>query len=141
MEHILRRGEWKEGRRNASLPPALTDEEKLLHSAANTLKFIQKQYVDVDDDAPHSTCHRILKVTREPKISLHVWVDSFTVHILRHAESTAKQLTKKKRIKINKVISKQITEDEKLTITTVNPTYTSAYIHNGDYILSELINL
>jgi hypothetical protein len=39
------------------------------------------------------------------------------------------------------VISKQITEDEKLIITTINSTYTSDYINKGDYILGDLINL
>jgi hypothetical protein len=140
MEHILRRREWEEGRRSAALP-ALSDEEKLQHSAAHTLKFIQAQYVDADDDAPHTTWDKILKSTREPKTSLYTWVDSFTVHILRHSERTAKKLSKKKRIKINKIIAKQITEDEKLIITTINSTFTSAYINDGDYILGDLINL
>ena len=140
MEHILRRREWEEGKRSSSLP-ALTDVEKAPYSAAHTLAFIQQQYVDADDDAPHTTWDRILKATREPKISLYAWVDSFTVHVLRHSESTAKPLTKRKKIKINKVISKQITEDEKLIITTINSTYTSDYINKGDYVLGDLINL
>ena len=81
MEHILHHREWKEGRRSATLP-ALTAEEKKRHSAAHTLRFIQAQYVDVDDDAPHTTWDRILKATRDPKMSLYAWVDSFTVHVL-----------------------------------------------------------
>ena len=140
MEHILRRREWEEGRRSTALP-ALSDDEKLQHSAAHTLKFIQAQYVDADDDAPHTTWDRILKSTREPKTSLYTWVDSFAVHILRPSEITAKKLTKRKRIKINKIIAKQITEDEKLIITTINSTFTSAYINDVDYILGDLINL
>jgi hypothetical protein len=131
MEHILRRREWEESRQSAALP-ALSDEEKLQHSAAHTLKFIQAQYVDADDDALHTTWDRTLKSTREPKTSLYTWVDS--VH-------TAKKLSKRKRIKINKIIAKQITEDEKLLITTINSTFTSAYINDGDYILGDLINL
>ena len=103
-------------------------EEKKHHSAAHTLRFIQTQYVDVDDDAPHTTWDRILKATRDPKMSLYAWVDSFTVHVLRHTESTSKRLGKIKRVKINKIIAKQITEDEKLIITTINQTYTSAFI-------------
>ncbi len=87
IEHILRRREWEEGRRISSLT-ALKDEEKLPHSAAHTLKFILKQYVDADDDAPHTTWDCILKATREPRTSLYSWVDSFTVHMLRHYEST-----------------------------------------------------
>ena len=46
-------------------------------------------------------------------MSIYNWVDSFTVRILRHTESTSKKLGKKKRIKVNKIISKQITDDEK----------------------------
>jgi hypothetical protein len=69
MEHILRRREWKEGRRSATLP-VLTAVEKKQHSAAHTLNFIQAQYVDADDDAPHTTWDRILKATRDPKMSL-----------------------------------------------------------------------
>ncbi len=57
-------------------------------------------------------------------MSLYAWVDSFNVHVLRHTESTAKKLGNAKRIKINKIIAKQITEDEKLIITTINQTYT-----------------
>jgi hypothetical protein len=132
MEHILRRREWKEGRRSATLP-ALTAVEKKHHSTAHTLSFIQAHYVDVDNDAPHTTWDRILKA----KVSIYSWVDSFTVHVLRHTESIAKKLGKNKRIKINKIIAKQITEDEKLIITTINHTYTSAYIthiHQHIYI-------
>jgi hypothetical protein len=70
MEHILCWREWEEGRRSSSLP-ALTDEEKCPYSAAHTLKFIQAQYVDADNDAPHTTWDRILKATREPKVILY----------------------------------------------------------------------
>jgi hypothetical protein len=74
-------------------------------------------------------------------MSLYAWVDSFTVHVLRHTESTTKKLGKIKRIKINKIIAKQITEDEKLVITTINQTYTSTFISAGDYQRNDLINL
>jgi hypothetical protein len=42
---------------------------------------------------------------------------------------------------INKIIAKQITEDDKLIITIINPTFTSVYINNGNFVLGELINL
>jgi hypothetical protein len=130
MEHILRRRKWKEGRRSATLP-ALTSVEKKQHSAAHTLSFIQAHYVDVDDDAPHTTWDRLLKATRDPKVSIYAWVGSFTVHVLRHTESIAKKLGKNKRIKINKIIAKQITEDEKLIITTKSDIYISIYQRRG----------
>jgi hypothetical protein len=66
-------------------------------------------------------------------------VDSFTVLILRHTESISKKL-KKKRIKVNKIIAKQITDDEKLIITTIDHRYTTAFINDGDYFLNHVIS-
>jgi hypothetical protein len=132
MEHILRQREWSQGRR-AGGAPALTQEQKNSHSAYHTLTFIEENYVDHDDDAPHTTWDKILKATREPKMDIYNWVDSFTVRILRHTESISKNLSRKKRIKVNKIIiAKQITDDEKLIITTVDPKYTTAFINAGD---------
>ncbi len=62
-------------------------------------------------------------------MSIYNWVDSFTVRILRHTESTSKRLGKKKRVKVNKTIAKQITDDEKLIITTIDPRFTTAFIN------------
>jgi hypothetical protein len=73
-------------------------------------------------------------------MSIYNWVDSFTVLVLRHTESTSKKLGKKKRIKVNKIIAKQTTDDEKLIITTIDPKYTTAFINAGDYFLSHVIS-
>ena len=73
-------------------------------------------------------------------MSIYNWVDSFTVRILRHTESTSKRLGKKKRIKVNKTIAKQITDDEKLIITTIDFRFTTAFINAGDYFLSQVIS-
>jgi hypothetical protein len=138
-EHILRQREWSQGRRIAGAP-ALTLEQQKTHSTFHTLAFIEDNYVDDDDDAPHTTWDKILKATREPKMSIYNWVDSFTVRILRHTESTSKKLGKKKRIKVNKIISKQITDDEKLIITTIDPKFTTSFINAGDYFLNHVIS-
>jgi hypothetical protein len=53
-EHILRQREWSQGRRGAGAP-ALTLEQKKTHSAYHTLAFIEDNYVEDDDDAPHTT--------------------------------------------------------------------------------------
>jgi hypothetical protein len=60
MEHILRQREWSQGRRIGGAP-ALTVEQKKSHSAYHTLAFILENYVDDDDDAPHTTWDKILK--------------------------------------------------------------------------------
>jgi hypothetical protein len=73
-------------------------------------------------------------------MSIYNWVDSFTVRILRHTESPSKKLGKKKRIKVNKIIAKQITDDEKLIITTIDPKFTTTFINTGDYFLNHVIS-
>jgi hypothetical protein len=139
-KHILRQREWSQGRRIAGAP-AFTLEQQKTHSAYHTLAFIEDNCVDDDDDAPHTTWDKTLKATREPKMSIYNWVDSFTMRILRHTESTSKRLGKKKRIKVNKIIAKkQITDDEKLIITTIDPRFTTAFINAGDYFLSHVIS-
>ncbi len=100
-EHILRQREWSQGRRITGAP-ALTQEQQKIHSAYHTLAFIEDNYVDDDDDAPHTTWDKILKATREPKMSIYNWVDSFTVRILQHTESTSKSLAKRSGLKSTK---------------------------------------
>ncbi len=107
--------EWSQGRRVGGATALTEEQKKKSHSASHTLAFIEENYVGDDDDAPHTTWDKILKATREPKMSIYNWVDPFTVRILRHTESTSKKLGKRKRIKVNKIIiTKQITDDEKL---------------------------
>ena len=88
-EHILRQRDWSQGRRTAGAP-ALTPEQQKPHSAYHTLAFIEDNYVDDDDDAPHITWDKILKATREPKMSIYNWVDSFTVHPTPHRKHLQK---------------------------------------------------
>jgi hypothetical protein len=46
-----------------------------------------------------------------------------------------------RRTKINKIIAKQITDDEKLTISTLNSAYTAINIQEGAYEYNELVKL
>ncbi len=67
-------------------------------------------------------------------------MDSFTLRTLRYSE-TVKTLTGVRRTKINKIIAKQITDDEKLTISTLNSAYTAITIQEGAYEYHELVKL
>ncbi len=96
--------------------------------------------MEVDDDAPHFTWSDILTATRQPKMTLFAWVDSFTLLGMRHKETLTK-VSKDKRVKINKIISKQITENEKLMIATLNSPYSSIVMSEGRYVLTDLLKL
>ena len=120
--------------------PELKDEELKPHSARHTLKFIEDEYVEKDDDASHYTWGEIMSATRQPKISLFAWVDSFTLLSLRYGE-TIDRISTGRQTKINKVIAKQIMDEEKLTIATLKPELTAIRIQDGDYVVTELIKL
>ena len=98
---------------------ALTPKQLKPHSAAHTLEFIESTYVEMDDDAPHYTWNDILTATRTPGMTLFAWVDSFTILILRY-EDTVKRISPQRGTKVNKVVSKQITDKEKAIIATLD---------------------
>ena len=138
-DHIIALRAHHAKKRDVGLPD-LTDEELKPHSAQHTLRFIEEEYVEKDDDASHYTWGEILTATRLPKISLFTWVDSFTLLTLRYGE-TIDRVSKGRQLKINKVIVKQITDDEKQIIATLNPAFTALKLQDGDYVVTDLIKL
>jgi hypothetical protein len=68
-------------------------------------------------------------------------VDSFTLLALRYAETVKDKISKGRIIKINRVVAKQITEDEKLIIATLNANFTAVKVHQGEYVFAELVKL
>ncbi len=110
------------------------------HTLHNILQFIEDEYVEKDDDASHYTCGDILTATRLPKTTIFAWVDSFTLLTLRYGE-TCETITKVRLTKINRVVAKQITDDEKLTISTLQASFTAVNIHNGIFVFSDLVKL
>jgi hypothetical protein len=126
-DHIVALRDHHSKKRDKSLP-ALTDDELKSHSAKHTLTFIEQHYVEKDDDAAHYTWGEILTATRLPKVTLFAWVDSFTLLALRYAETVKDKVSRGRRTKINRVVAKQITEDEKLIIATLNVNFTAVKV-------------
>jgi hypothetical protein len=111
------------------------------HSAVHTLEFIEDTYVEIDDDAPHYTWSDVLPATRAPGMTLFAWVDSFTILTLRYGD-TFKKISALRSTKINKVVSKQITDNkEKSIIATLNPQYSALAINAGKYTFTNLVKL
>jgi hypothetical protein len=59
---------------------------------------------------------------------------------LRYGE-TVKKITGTRQIKINRTVSRQITDDEKLVISTINPAFSAVVMNSGKYIFAELVKL
>ncbi len=129
---------------SAAHPPQFIEENRRATQA--TLRrspppqFIEEKYVEKDDDAAHYTWNDILNAVHTPKTTLFAWVDSFTLRTLRYSE-TIEKITGVRLTKINKIIAKQITDDEKLTISTVNSAYSAINIQEGAYEYNELATL
>ena len=139
-DHIVALREHHKKKRDKNLPD-LTAKELKTHSAKHTLDFIEDNYVEMDDDAAHYTWGEILTATRLPKVTIFAWVDSFTLLALRYSESGSGKISKGRVTKINKVVAKQITDDEKLIIATLDSNFTAVKVHKGEYVYSELVKL
>ena len=138
-EHMLNLRAHHGKTRDKNLP-TLSAEQLKAHSAEHTIRFIEQEYVELDDDAPHYTWSDILTATRRPRMTLYAWVDSFTLLTLRYGE-TVKKISKSRQTKINRTVCKQITDEEKLTIATINPAYSSIALNDGNFIFTELVRL
>jgi hypothetical protein len=117
----------------------MTAEQHKPHSAAHTLKFIENDYAEKDDDAAHYTWNDILNAVRTPRTTLFAWIDSFTLRTLCYSE-IIERISGVRLTKINKIIAKQIT-DEKLTISTLNSAYSSITIQESAYEFNDLVKL
>jgi hypothetical protein len=73
-------------------------------------------------------------------MSLFAWVDSFTLLALSYGE-TVKKITGTRQVKINRTVCKQITDEEKLIISTINPTYSSVVLNTAKYVFADLFKL
>jgi hypothetical protein len=73
-------------------------------------------------------------------MTLFAWVKSFTILKLRYGK-TVSSVDIACRVKINKIVSKKITDDEKLTIATLNPLYSGLTISGGSFNFINLLKL
>jgi hypothetical protein len=73
-------------------------------------------------------------------MTVFAWVDSFTILTLRYGD-TVERVTQIRSTKINKVVSKQITDDEKAIIATLNTSYSSISLNVGQYTITSLVKL
>jgi hypothetical protein len=79
-----------------------------------------------------------MTATRQLRMTIFAWVDSFTILKLRYGE-TLTTIHAARIIKINNIVSKQITEEKKSSIATLNPNYSAIDINSGNYELTDLL--
>jgi hypothetical protein len=82
----------------------------------------------------------LLRLDAHTHMNLYAWVDSFTLLTLRYGE-TVKKISKARQAKINRTVCKQITDEEKLTIATLHPPYSSIALNDGIFTFTNLVQL
>jgi hypothetical protein len=73
-------------------------------------------------------------------MTVFVWVESFTILTLRHGD-IVKKVNIVHSTKINKVVTKQITDNEKSIIATLNTQYSAIALNAGQYTFTNLVKL
>jgi hypothetical protein len=122
--------------------PALPPRQAQTHSALRTLDFIEQHYVRDNENSVHILWTHILLHTRESLVNVYNWVVSFELPSVRRITQCQGTALKKAQVsRLKQLISKQITDAEKLTITTINTLLTADLIDAGTYDLDDLKTL
>ncbi len=136
--HLVRQLAYNSQRGTA---PSLPPRQAQIHSALHTLDFIEQHYVRDNENSVHILWTHILLHTREPMVNVYNWVVSFELPVRRITQCQDTALDKAQSSRLRQLISKQITDAEKSTITTINTSLTADLIDAGTYDLNDIKTL
>jgi hypothetical protein len=137
-QHLVRQRVYKKAK---SSPTALTLRQAKTHSALHTLEFIEQHYVKENENSVHILWTQILLHTREPMTNIYNWAVSFELPVRRITQCQRTALKKDQALRLRTLIAKQMTDTEKLTITTIDTSLTADLIDSGTYKLDDLKTL
>ena len=137
-QHLVRQRVYKKAKGS---PTVLTPKQAKVHSALHTLEFIEQHYVKENENSVHILWTQILLHTREPMTNAYNWIVSFELPVRRITQCQRSALKKAQALRIRTLIAKQMTDAEKLTITTVDTNLTADLIDSGTYNLDDLKTL
>ena len=105
------------------------------YSAKDTLSFIELNYVQDNDNTVHIAWTAILLHTRELLQPLYQWQASFDPLLRKYEQAKTKTLTKTETRKLKCLITKQVTDDEKVILAGIDPSFTIEGIDKGTFKL------
>ena len=120
--------------RNQYLAAARAKKNTKSYSALDTLKFIEASYVQTNENSVHIAWTVILLHTRELQQPLYQWQASFDPLTRKYEQSKGSGLSNAELRKIKILIAKQITDDEKVILTGLDPTFTIENVDKGTFI-------
>jgi hypothetical protein len=122
-------------------PTALTARHVKTHLALHTLDFIEQHYVKENENSVHILWTQILLHTREQMTNVYNWAVSFESHVRRITQRQRTALTKDQALRIRTLIANQMTDSEKLTMTTIDTSLTATLIDSGTSKVADLKTL
>jgi hypothetical protein len=120
--------------RNQYLAAARAKKYTKSYSALDTLKFIEASYVQTNENSVHIAWTVILLHTRELQQPLYQWQASFDPLTRKYEQSKGSGLSNPELRKIKILIAKQITDDEKVILTGLDPAFTIENVDKGTFI-------
>ncbi len=92
-------------------------------------------HLSYSDNTVHIAWTAILLHTRELLQPLYQWQASFDPLLRKYEQAKTKTLTKTKTRKLKCLIAKQVTDDEKVILAGIDPSFTIEGIDKGTYVL------
>jgi hypothetical protein len=105
------------------------------YSALDTLSFIESNYVQDNENSVHIAWTAILLHTREVLLPLYQWQTSFDPLTRKYEQAKGKGLNKSEFRKLKCLISKQITDEEKIILAGIDSSFTIENVDKGAYVL------
>jgi hypothetical protein len=105
------------------------------YSAQDTLTFIESNYVQDNDNTVHIAWTAILLHTRDLMMPLYQWQASFDPLIRKYEQAKGKELVNSEKRKLKCLMAKQITDDEKVILSGIDPNFTIDNVDKGGFIL------
>jgi len=122
--------------RNQYLAKTRTSPTTKEYSALDTISFIEANYVQNNENSVHIAWTAILLHTREVLLPLYQWQTSFDPLTRKYEQAKGKSLSKTELRKLKCLIAKQITDEEKIILAGIDPSFTIDNIDKGAYIMS-----
>ncbi len=119
-QHLVRQRVYKKAKGKTT---ALTARQAKTHSMLHTLEFIEPHYVKENENSVHKLWTQVLLHTREPMTNVYHWTVSFELPVRRITQCQRTALKKEQALRIRTLIAKQMTDSEKLTITTIDTSH------------------
>ncbi len=107
------------------------------YTAKNTLDFIRAKFVKTNANTTHIAWTKILLHTREIGQAIYQWQASFDPLIRAFEQARTKKMRRMHVITVKQLIAKQITDNEKIILSGINPNYSVDNVDKGTFILKE----